>query len=247
MVSERSKKAAPAVAPEAAAEWVGLEALKPWGKNPRRAPDAAVQRVAASIQRFGFAAPILARRADGEIIAGHTRFAAAQRLGLDRVPVRYLDLDPADAHLLALADNRLTDLGEWDNPQLLELLGDLRQQGQDAAGVAGWTDAEIDALLKQAGDAALGPGGSGTSPEGGSTDPWAEWEGMPEYASGDATAYRSVVVHFQKAEDVAAFERALGLTLTEKAKFTWYPPVPYRDFAAQAYVAAPAEDDDGAA
>ena len=46
---------------------------------------------------------------NGEIIAGHTRWKAAKELGLDRVPVRYLDLDPADAHLLAIADNRVAE------------------------------------------------------------------------------------------------------------------------------------------
>jgi DNA modification methylase len=142
---------------EAAAEWVATAALTPWVQNPRK-NDPAVARVVASIQRFGFGAPILARRADGEVIAGHTRLKAALALGLDRVPVRYLDLDPADAHLLALADNKLGELAGWDEPQLLALLGDLRQQDADAAAVAGWGDAEIDALLKAAGDAVLADG-----------------------------------------------------------------------------------------
>lgn len=139
---------------EAAAEWVETSALKPWSRNPRK-NEANVARVVSSIKRFGFAAPILARRADGEVIAGHTRLLAAKKLGLDRVPVRYLDLDPADAHLLALADNRLTDLGEWDEDGLLQLLGELRQQGNDAALVAGWNDAEIDKMLKDSGNEIL--------------------------------------------------------------------------------------------
>lgn len=150
---------------EPAAEWVPLSALKQWAKNPRR-NESNVARVVESIKRFGFAAPILARKADGEIIAGHTRYQAAKRLGIDKVPVRYLDLDPADAHLLALADNRLTDLGEWDDAKLLELLGDLRQQGDDAALVAGWSDAEIDGLLKEAGDAVLEHASAGDCSDG---------------------------------------------------------------------------------
>lgn len=140
---------------EPAAEWVSLDALKPWAKNPRENAKA-IAKVAASIKRFGFGAPIVARKADGEIIAGHTRYEAAKKLKLDRVPVRYLDLDPADAHLLALADNKLGEVSEWDSAKLLDMLGDLRQQGTDAALVAGWGDADIDALLKSAGDDALG-------------------------------------------------------------------------------------------
>ena len=140
---------------EVAAEWVPRSALKPWAKNPRENAKA-IAKIAASIKRFGFGAPIVARKADGEIIAGHTRYEAAKKLKLDRVPVRYLDLDPADAHLLALADNKLGEVSEWDHAKLLDMLGDLRQQGTDAALVAGWGDADIDALLKSAGDDALG-------------------------------------------------------------------------------------------
>lgn len=106
-VSERTEN-------EPAAEWVALDALKPWAKNPRENAKA-IAKIAASIKRFGFGAPIVARKADGEIIAGHTRYEAAKKLGLDRVPVRYLDLDPADAHLLALADNRLGEFAAWDS------------------------------------------------------------------------------------------------------------------------------------
>ncbi len=137
---------------EPAAEWVETKALKPWARNPRR-NDVNLQRVTQSIQRFGFGAPILARREDSEVIAGHTRLQAALQLGIDRVPVRYLDLSAEEAHLLALADNRLNELGAWDDEQLLALLGDLRQQDADAALVAGWSDVEIDRLLKSAGDA----------------------------------------------------------------------------------------------
>ncbi len=140
---------------ELAAEWVEITSLKPWDRNPRRRDDANISRVVESIKRFGFAAPILARRADSEVIAGHTRLKAAETLGITRVPVRYLDLDPADAHLLALADNRLNELGSWDDERLIELLSEIRQQGDGVALVAGWHDAEIDGLLKSTADAPM--------------------------------------------------------------------------------------------
>jgi hypothetical protein len=141
-------------AAEAAAVWVPTEQLKPWAGNPRK-NDPVVARVAESIKRFGFSAPIVARRADGEVIAGHTRLKAALALGLDRVPVRYMDLDPADAHLLAVADNKLGEIAEWDDEALLAALNEFRAQGADAAAVAGFGDAEIDRLSKQLGDAVI--------------------------------------------------------------------------------------------
>lgn len=102
---------------------VDVTKLTPWVKNPRK-NDPAVQRVAESIRQFGFASPIIARRENGEIIAGHTRVKAAKLLGLKQVPVRYLDLDEKQAHALALADNKLGELAEWDDALLGEVLGD---------------------------------------------------------------------------------------------------------------------------
>lgn len=139
---DATSRARPQDVTEAAAEWVPRSALKPWGQNPRR-NDKAVPAVVASIKRFGFGAPIIARRADGEVIAGHTRLKAAEVLGLERVPVRFLDLDPADAHLLALADNKLNEKAEWDAHLVAEVLSGY---GLDDAELAGWDQAELDKL-----------------------------------------------------------------------------------------------------
>jgi hypothetical protein len=128
---------------EAAAAWVNPQVLKPWAGNPRKNDGEPVAKVAESIKRFGFAAPIVARRETGEIIAGHTRWKAALKLKLKRVPVRYMDLDEREARLLALADNRLGELAEWDDTLLHELLGgyDLAEQF-----VAGWSETDMQAL-----------------------------------------------------------------------------------------------------
>lgn len=129
---------------ESAAVWVDIDSLTPWEKNPR-INDAAVPKVADSIKRFGFASPIIARREDGEIIAGHTRLKAAQTLGLERVPVRYMDLDPADAHLLAVADNKLNERAEWDESLVAEVLSGF---SLDDADLAGFDSDELDKLGK---------------------------------------------------------------------------------------------------
>ncbi len=131
---------------EPAAEWLEVGDLTPWADNPR-VNDHAVGQVAKSIERFGFAAPIVARRdGDGlEVVAGHTRLKAAHKLGLDRVPVRVLDLDPADARLLALADNRLGEIADWSD-DLGDLMQRLDDEGLDLEGL-GWSDEELAALL----------------------------------------------------------------------------------------------------
>lgn len=126
-----------------AADWVDTSKLQPWARNPRR-NDAAVKRVADSIRRFGFAAPILARRENNEIIAGHTRWRAAKLLGIGKVPVRFMDISESDAHLLALADNKTGELAEWDDAAVAKILGEYNFA--DAI-VAGWTGAELGKMV----------------------------------------------------------------------------------------------------
>lgn len=125
-----------------AAEWMSPSKLKPWKDNPRKNDGEPVERVAKSIERFGFGAPIVARKANLEIIAGHTRWKAAKKLGLGRVPVRLLDIGEKEAHTLALADNRFTELTEWDATLGAVLAG---FESVDAA-FMGWTAADIDKI-----------------------------------------------------------------------------------------------------
>ena len=130
---------------EAAAVWVNIDDLTPWSNNPR-VNDGSVEAVADSIKRFGFGAPIIARTTDRTIIAGHTRLKAAITLGLTKVPVRFLDLDPADAALLALADNRIGEIAEWDSQALSDILKGLNDEGVDLE-VTGFTPEELEDLL----------------------------------------------------------------------------------------------------
>lgn len=141
-------KSALAREPEVAAQWVDITALRPWAENPRKNDGEPVKKVAASIKRFGFASPIIARK-NGEIIAGHTRWKAARSLGLTRVPVRYMDLDPTDARLLALADNRVAEEAAWDDGKLSELLVQLEKEGVDLS-CSGFDESELTKLLKSA-------------------------------------------------------------------------------------------------
>lgn len=122
---------------ELVGEWVPIERLMPWVKNPRR-NDEAVKKVADSIRRFGFASPIVARRENCEVIAGHTRLKAARLLGLKEVPVRFLDIDEETAHKLALADNKLNETSKWDEAALGELLASFG----DTSGI-GFSDEEL--------------------------------------------------------------------------------------------------------
>lgn len=90
-----------------------IDELKPYKRNPRN-NDGAVDAVAASIKEFGFKVPIVIDT-DGEIIAGHTRLKAAQKLGLAEVPCIIADdLTPDQIKAFQLADNKTAELAEWD-------------------------------------------------------------------------------------------------------------------------------------
>ena len=93
--------------------------IKPYEKNPRK-NDNAVDAVASSISQFGFKNPIVI---DGNnvIICGHTRYKAAQKLGLNTVPcVVASDLTDEQIKAYRLADNKVAELAEWD----IDLLGE---------------------------------------------------------------------------------------------------------------------------
>jgi hypothetical protein len=131
-----------------AAQWVAPTSLIPWAKNPRINADA-IEDVAASIKRFGFASPIVARKADKRVIAGHTRLAAALKLKLKKVPVRFLDISELDADALSIADNRLGEIAGWDDAKLAALLSDMKAAEFDI-NVLGFDEKELDKLLEEA-------------------------------------------------------------------------------------------------
>ena len=118
--------------------------LIPYARNARTHSDEQVAQIAASIVEFGFTNPILAG-SDGIIVAGHGRLAAAQRLGLEHVPVVVLDhLTPTQRRALIIADNRIAENSGWD-PELLRLeLGALQDDDFDLS----LTGFDADALLE---------------------------------------------------------------------------------------------------
>lgn len=102
-----------------------LKDIKPYEKNPRK-NDNAVEYVANSIKEFGFKVPIVIDK-DGVIVAGHTRYKASKKLGIEKVPCIIAD-DLTDEQIKAyrLADNKVSEKSEWDfdllNNELSEIL-----------------------------------------------------------------------------------------------------------------------------
>jgi ParB-like chromosome segregation protein Spo0J len=94
-----------------------LDEIKPYENNPRH-NDNAVDAVANSIREFGFKVPIVVD-SEGVIVAGHTRYKAAQKLGLQTVPCLVADdLNEEQINAFRLADNKVSELATWDEDLL---------------------------------------------------------------------------------------------------------------------------------
>ena len=94
--------------------------IKPYEKNAKRHPKEQIEKLAAIIKRHGFDQPIVVDSA-GVIIKGHGRLLASKQLGLKKVPVLVRgDLSPAQVREARIADNRVSELGSWDDELLAE-------------------------------------------------------------------------------------------------------------------------------
>jgi DNA modification methylase len=128
--------------------------LIPSARNARTHSEAQIAEIAASIKAFGFSNPILVG-ADGDIVAGHGRLAAARQLGLAEVPVLVLSgLTEIQRRQLMLADNRIPLNAGWDAEMLAAELTDLSVLGADLQ-ILGFTPQELAKALNPAGTGGL--------------------------------------------------------------------------------------------
>ena len=96
-----------------------VEDLIPYINNPRN-NESAVDKVASSINEFGFKNPIIIDK-NNIVINGHTRLLASKKLGLKEVPViRADDLTEAQVKAFRIADNKTSEYATW-NEDLLKL------------------------------------------------------------------------------------------------------------------------------
>lgn len=109
---------------------ISLTDIHPYARNPRK-NDEAVKNVAASIREFGFLVPLVIDR-EHEIVAGHTRFKAAQSLGMKEVPCVIADeLTEDQIKAFRLADNKVGELAAWDMDLLPLELADIQMPMTD--------------------------------------------------------------------------------------------------------------------
>ncbi len=115
--------------------------VRPYPNNPRK-NDSAVAAVANSIREYGFRQPIVVD-GEGVIVVGHTRWKAAQSLGMSEVPVHVAaELTPEQARAYRIADNQVASIAEWDSDLLATELAELKALNVDL-GLLGFDDAQL--------------------------------------------------------------------------------------------------------
>lgn len=127
-------------------EKIAVDKLIPYIRNPRKHSETQISQIAASIREFGFMNPVLID-GDYNVIAGHGRLLAAQKLGLKEVPcLRHDHLTETQKRAYILADNRLAERAEWDYELLQIELEELANADFDLD-ITGFDPSEIEDLL----------------------------------------------------------------------------------------------------
>lgn len=131
-------------------ELAPIDSIIPYINNPRKNTDSAITKVAASIKEFGWQQAIVVG-ADMVIIAGHTRFLAAKKLGLTEVPIKIADnLTDAQIKAYRINDNRSAQESLWDEELLKIEMESLQELGADLD-ITGFDPEEIEKLFKEIG------------------------------------------------------------------------------------------------
>ena len=125
-----------------------ISSIVPYARNSRTHSDEQVAQIASSIKEWGFTNPILVD-IDGEIIAGHGRLLAAQKLGLDEVPcITAVGWSEAQKKAYVIADNKLALNAGWDDEMLAVEFGELKELDFDIS-LTGFNADELANLLKE--------------------------------------------------------------------------------------------------
>lgn len=103
---------------------IAINKIKPYEKNAKKHPEEQVEKIAKSIEQFGFQQPLVVDK-NNVLIIGHGRLLAAKYLKMSEVPcVKAEELDKEQVKALRLADNKVAE-SEWDMDLLGEELGDI--------------------------------------------------------------------------------------------------------------------------
>ena len=123
---------------------IDIDKIYPYTNNPKEHPEKQINKIASSIKNFGFTVPIIIDH-QNEIIAGHGRYKAAQKLELDKIPcIVRDDLNAAQIKAFRITDNKIAK-SNWDQELLMIELGELEEADINIE-LTGFDEEEIEKL-----------------------------------------------------------------------------------------------------
>lgn len=130
-------------------ELKSIAEVVPNPRNPNTHPEKQVKLLAKIIEAHGWRAPITVSKRSGFVIRGHGRLAAAQLLGCETVPVDLQDYkNDAEEWADMIADNRIAELSDIDQDELMQLVVDLDSMDYDT-GLLGYSDKSVAEMLAE--------------------------------------------------------------------------------------------------
>jgi ParB-like chromosome segregation protein Spo0J len=116
--------------------------------NARKHGEKNIATIVASLRRFGQQKPIVVD-SSGVVRAGNGTLEAARQLGWDTIQIVRTELKSSDAIAYAIADNRTSELAEWDDDILAAQLQGLLTEDEELLDAAGFDEDELAALLDE--------------------------------------------------------------------------------------------------
>lgn len=186
---------------------LAMSDLKAHQRNYREHPDDQIEHLMASIKEYGVYRRVVVAR-DNTILAGHGVVRAAERLGVGRMPVVRLNLDPLEPSALKLLalDNEVAHFAEFDDRALTELLKEILATAPDGLLGTGFDEQQLCALVYT------------TRPEKeiADKDDSAEWLGLPEYTMTEDLP--RLVITFETSEARQQFVESIGLEVRKSVR-----------------------------
>ena len=199
---------------------VPIDSVKADPQNARLHNEANKKAIKKSIEGFLQRKPIVVNKNTGIIEAGNGLYQEMKDLGATEIAAVFVDDDDNQAKAFAIMDNRSGELSEWDLPNLKDVLQELDSGALDMD-LTGFNEMAIEQLMTQVH----------------SIDE--EWQGMPEFDQKEKTAFRSIIVHFKDAGAVQEFSELINQSVTDKAKYIWFPEVTREVRADKRYTSEP--------
>lgn len=122
-----------------------IDDVRPHERNARRGD---VDAIAKSLQRYGQYKSIVANKRTGQIVAGNHTWRAAKQLGWTEIAVSWIDVDEETELRILAIDNRLSDVAQYDDDALVELLRDL-QDTEEGLADTGYQFTDLEKLISK--------------------------------------------------------------------------------------------------